>query len=83
MRPGQWRRRSSAQSERTQRSTEGMRRVVRAGVPSTRRSHDARKNYEHYLALARNEAASGNTVAAENYYQHAEHYYRSMMANLD
>jgi hypothetical protein len=24
------------------------------------------------------EAQNGNTVAAENYYQHAEHYFRSM-----
>ncbi len=35
-------------------------------------------NYERYLALARAEAQSGNAVAAENYYQHAEHYFRSM-----
>jgi hypothetical protein len=33
------------------------------------------KTYERYLALARAEAQIGNTVAAENYYQHAEHYY--------
>jgi Domain of unknown function (DUF4167) len=26
----------------------------------------------------RAEAQNGNTVAAENYYQHAEHYFRSM-----
>jgi hypothetical protein len=31
-----------------------------------------KRNYERYLALARAEAQSGNTVAAENYYQHAE-----------
>ena len=24
---------------------------------------------------------SGNTVAAENYYQHAEHYFRSMSSD--
>ena len=34
--------------------------------------------YERYLALARSEAQNGNTIAAENYYQHAEHYFRSM-----
>ena len=35
-------------------------------------------SYERYLALARAEAQNGNAVAAENYYQHAEHYFRSM-----
>jgi Domain of unknown function (DUF4167) len=35
-------------------------------------------SYERYLALARAEAQSGNAVAAENYYQHAEHYFRLM-----
>jgi Domain of unknown function (DUF4167) len=36
------------------------------------------RSYEQYLALARAEAQNGNTVAAQNYYQHAEHYFRSM-----
>ena len=35
-------------------------------------------SYERYLELARAEAQNGNAVAAENYYQHAEHYFRSM-----
>jgi hypothetical protein len=38
----------------------------------------AQRSYERYLALAQEEARSGNVVGAENYYQHAEHYYRSM-----
>jgi Domain of unknown function (DUF4167) len=41
-------------------------------------SQNAQGNYERYLALARAEALIGNTVGAENYYQHAEHYFRSM-----
>ena len=41
-------------------------------------SHNAQRNYERYLTLARAEALAGNTVGAENYYQHAEHYFRSM-----
>ena len=43
-----------------------------------RHSQNAQKEYERYLALARAETQIGNTVAAENYYQHAEHYFRSM-----
>jgi hypothetical protein len=49
-----------------------------AGRPAPGGSQNAQRNYERYLALARAEAQSGNTVAAENYYQHAEHYFRSM-----
>ena len=41
----------------------------------------AQRNYERYLALARAEALIGNTVGAENYYQHAEHYFRSMSSD--
>ena len=41
----------------------------------------AQRSYERYLALAQEEARSGNVVAAENYYQHAEHYFRVMSAN--
>ena len=33
------------------------------------------------MALARAEALIGNTVGAENYYQYAEHYYRSMASD--
>jgi Domain of unknown function (DUF4167) len=32
--------------------------------------------FERYLALAREAAASGDRIAAENFYQHAEHYFR-------
>jgi hypothetical protein len=46
-------------------------------------SQNARRNYERYLALARAEAQIGNTVAAENYYQYAEHYFRSMSSDRE
>jgi hypothetical protein len=39
---------------------------------------NAQRNYERYLALARAEALSGDRIAAENYFQHAEHYLRLM-----
>ena len=39
-----------------------------------------KQSYERYPAMARAEAQNGNTVAAENYYQHAEHYFRSMVS---
>jgi Domain of unknown function (DUF4167) len=49
--------------------------------PAQNGSHDARRNYERYLALAQAQALSGDVVAAENYYQHAEHYFRSMSSD--
>ena len=35
---------------------------------------------EKYLSLARDALASGDMVAAESYFQHAEHYNRIIMA---
>lgn len=40
--------------------------------------HNARLNYERYLNKAQSEAQSGNRVEAENCYQHAEHYFRTL-----
>jgi hypothetical protein len=37
--------------------------------------------YEKYLQLARDASLAGDRVAQENFLQHAEHYYRIMMAN--
>jgi hypothetical protein len=50
--------------------------------PEQNGSHNAQRNYERYLALAQAEVQSGNTVGAENYYQHAEHYFRSMSPDI-
>jgi hypothetical protein len=36
----------------------------------------AHQIFERYLALAREATASDNRIAAENFYQHAEHYFR-------
>ena len=46
--------------------------------PEPRRSQNAQSSYERYLALAQAQAQAGDIVGAENYYQHAEHYFRSM-----
>ena len=37
--------------------------------------------YEKYLQLARDANSAGDRVAAENYLQHAEHYWRIMAAS--
>ncbi len=36
----------------------------------------AQQVYEKYMAAARDAASSGDRIAAESFYQHAEHYYR-------
>ena len=51
--------------------------------PETRGSQNAQRSYERYLALAKAQAQAGDLVGAENYYQHAEHYFRSMSSERE
>ena len=48
-----------------------------------RGSQNAQRSYERYLALAQAQAQSGDVVGAENYYQHAEHYFRSISSDRE
>lgn len=45
-------------------------------VNDAKARHNASQTHERYLALARDALAGGDRVAAENYFQHADHYYR-------
>jgi hypothetical protein len=49
--------------------------------PQQMSPQSAQRNYERYMELARAEALAGNTIGAENYYQYAEHYFRSMSSD--
>ena len=49
--------------------------------PSVKIRGNAYQVFERYIALAREAATSGDRIAAENFYQHAEHYFRVMNAN--
>jgi hypothetical protein len=49
--------------------------------PNVKIRGNAYQVFERYVALAREAAASGDRIAAENLYQHAEHYFRIMNAN--
>jgi hypothetical protein len=51
--------------------------------PDLRGPQNAQRSYERYLALAQAQAQSGDLVGAENYYQHAEHYFRSMLSDRE
>ena len=49
--------------------------------PPAGNAQNAQRNYERYLALARTEALTGDRILTENYFQHAEHYFRSIGEN--
>ena len=51
--------------------------------PSVKIRGNAYQVFERYVALAREAQTSGDRIAAENLYQHAEHYFRIMNAMGD
>ncbi len=51
--------------------------------PDGRVRGNARQVYEKYLNLARDAQSSGDRIAAEAYFQHAEHYYRILSDSTD
>ncbi len=51
--------------------------------PSVRIRGNASQVHEKYLAMARDASSSGDRIAAENYLQHAEHYYRILAAQRE
>lgn len=51
-----------------------------SGKSKANRNSDPKSRFERYLELARSAAMSGDEIAAEGHYQHAEHYYRLMNA---
>lgn len=59
----------------------GANRNFESNGPDTKIRGTALQVYEKYCALARDAGANGDHIGAENYQQHAEHYYRIMIAN--
>src|SRR6266536_2999511 len=57
-----------------------MTRVFESNGPDIKIRGTASHVAEKYVQLARDAQASGDPVAAENYYQHAEHYFRMIAA---
>jgi hypothetical protein len=54
--------------------------VFDSNGPEVRIRGTAHQVYEKYLGLARDASGSGDRVASENLLQHAEHYYRIILA---
>jgi hypothetical protein len=57
-----------------------MARVYESNGPDVKIRGNPSHIAEKYIQLARDAQASGDPIAAENYYQHAEHYYRVIAA---
>ena len=57
-----------------------MTRVFESSGPDIKIRGTASHVAEKYVQLARDARSSGDPVAAENYYQHAEHYFRLIAA---
>jgi len=57
-----------------------MARVFESNGPDVKIRGNPAHIAEKYMQLARDAQSSGDPVAAENYYQHAEHYYRVIAA---
>src|SRR5271155_4345812 len=55
-------------------------RMYESNGPDVKIRGNASHVAEKYLQLARDAQSSGDPVAAENYYQHAEHYFRLIAA---
>ncbi len=51
--------------------------------PEGRIRGNAHQVYEKYIGLARDATSAGDRIAAETYYQYAEHYYRIVNARTD
>lgn len=49
--------------------------------PTGKLRGNAYQLHEKYLGLARDAYSSGDRIAAENYFQHAEHYFRIINSN--
>ncbi|MGE5546979.1 MAG: DUF4167 domain-containing protein [Solirubrobacterales bacterium] len=54
--------------------------VFDSNGPEGRIRGNAHQVMEKYLALARDASSQGDRVTAENFYQHAEHYFRLLNA---
>jgi Domain of unknown function (DUF4167) len=65
---------------RNRKSHNPLTRVYESNGPDIKIRGTASHVAEKYLQLARDAQASGDPVAAENYYQHAEHYFRLIAA---
>lgn len=82
MRPGQNRRMRGRNNNNSgnRKAPNPLQRSYESNGPDVKVRGTAQHVAEKYLQLARDAQSSGDPVAAENYFQHAEHYYRILLA---
>jgi len=80
MRNGQKRMRGRNNGGGHRKSQNPLTRVYESNGPDVKIRGTASHIAEKYIQLARDAQSSGDPVAAENYYQHAEHYFRLIAA---
>src|SRR3954465_9530144 len=71
---------SSNNNNNNRRSHNPLTRVYESNGPDVKIRGTAHHVAEKYLQLARDSQSSGDPVSAENYFQHAEHYFRLIAA---
>src|SRR4249919_1692885 len=79
MRNGQKRMRGRGNNN-NRKSHNPLTRVYESNGPDVKIRGTASHIAEKYVQLARDSQSSGDPVSAENYYQHAEHYFRLIAA---
>jgi hypothetical protein len=76
MRQGSGSRRSRGRPNGKRSFGQGPNRSFESNGPGVKLRGTAAQVFDKYLSLARDASTSGDRVSAENFYQHAEHYYR-------
>jgi hypothetical protein len=71
---------SGGNNNSNRKSPNPLQRSYESNGPDVKVRGTAQHVAEKYLQLARDAQSSGDPVAAENYFQHAEHYYRILLA---
>jgi len=80
MRQGQQNRRGRGRNNNNRKSQNPLMRSFESTGPDVKIRGTPSHIAEKYVALARDALSSGDPVLAENYLQHAEHYFRIMAA---
>ncbi len=83
MKPGTNGRRPRGRPNRKQHSGHSRPNNFDSSGPEGRVRGNAHQVYERYLAMARDAVSASDRVAAETYFQYAEHYFRVLNASTD
>ena len=83
MKPGTNGRRPRGRPNRKQHGGQSRPNNFDSNGPEGRVRGNAHQVYERYLAMARDAVSGGDRVAAETYFQHAEHYFRVLNSSTD